>query len=218
MTQWLDWPECINARELGGLPAAGGRIRDNALFRSDSHVSLTDDSLGRIRALGIGLVLDLRAEQETAAAPSPFHADAFYRNVPLLDPAGSGEFTTLADVYRARIIDRSGERVGSAIAAVADAPAGAVLVHCHAGADRTGITIALLLGIAGVDRDSIVGDYAARGPSWPSAYSGLQPETIARTLDHVDAEYGGIRSYLTGHGVSASQFDGIRNRLISAPA
>lgn len=218
MTRWLDWPRCINARELGGMPVgSGGRIRDNALFRSDTHVSLTGESLAQIRDLGIGLVLDLRAEWETAEAPSPFRDDSFYRNVPLLDPAGAGEFATLVDVYRTRMIDRSGQRIGAAIAAVADAPAGAVLVHCHAGADRTGITIALLLGTAGVDRETIVADYAARGPSWPSAYSGMAPQTMAETLDHIDAEYGGIEAYLTAHGVSASQLATIRSRLTSVP-
>jgi protein-tyrosine phosphatase len=214
MTRWLDWPDCVNARELRGLPTTNSSIRDNVLFRSDSHVSLTGDSVDRIRALGIGLVLDLRAEWESAAAPSPFHTDAFYRNVPLLDPAGSGEFGTLADVYRVRMIDRSAQRIAEAISTVADAPAGAVLVHCHAGADRTGITIALLLGIAGVDRDSIIADYAARGPSWPSSYSGLQPRTMVETLDYVDTEYGGTASYLAANGLSAGQLDAIRNRFI----
>jgi hypothetical protein len=200
---------------LGGLPGEGGRIRDNALYRSDSHVSLTGESLTQIRDLDIGLVLDLRAEWETTGAPSPFHADAFYRNVPLLDPAGSGEFSTLADVYRVRMIDRSADRIAAAISTVADAPVGAVFVHCHAGADRTGITIALLLGIAGVDRDSIIADYAGRSPSWPSRYSGMLPQTMVETLDHIDAEYGGIPSYLAANGISTSQFAAIRNRLIS---
>lgn len=216
MTRWLDWPDCVNARELRGLPTTNSSIRDNVLFRSDSHVSLTGDSVDRIRALGIGLVLDLRAEWESAAAPSPFHTDAFYRNVPLRDPAGSGEFGTLADVYRVRMIDRSAQRIAEAISTVADAPAGAVLVHCHAGADRTGITIALLLGIVGVDRDSIIADYAARGPSWPSSYSGLQPRTMVETLDYVDTEYGGTASYLAANGLSTGQLDAIRNRFIMA--
>ena len=38
---------------------------------------------------------------------------------------------------------------------------GAVLVHCAAGKDRTGVVVALALDAAGVDRRTIVGDYLA---------------------------------------------------------
>ena len=38
---------------------------------------------------------------------------------------------------------------------------GAVLVHCAAGKDRTGVMVALALDAAGVDRERIVGDYLA---------------------------------------------------------
>lgn len=218
MSRWLDWPKCVNARELGGLPVgSGGRIRDNALFRSDSHVSLTGAAVSQIHGLGIGLVLDLRSEWEAAAAPSPFAGQAYYRNVALLHPYGAGESTDLADVYKFRIIDHSAARVATAIAAVAEAAPGAVLVHCHAGLDRTGITTALLLGIAGVDRTSIVADYVSRGPGWPRGYPGPLPETMAAALGHIDAEYGGLHSYLTGHGVSAGQLAAIRSRLVVQP-
>ena len=38
---------------------------------------------------------------------------------------------------------------------------GAVLVHCAAGKDRTGVVVALALDAAGVDRETIVSDYLA---------------------------------------------------------
>ena|ERR1700678_2351362 len=37
---------------------------------------------------------------------------------------------------------------------------GAVLVHCAGGRDRTGMTCAMLLDLAGATADAIVGDYA----------------------------------------------------------
>ena len=57
------------------------------------------------------------------------------------------------------------ERVGGAVAAVADAKHGeGVVVHCFAGKDRTGIVSALLLSLAGVPDELIAADYAASDP------------------------------------------------------
>ena len=43
------------------------------------------------------------------------------------------------------------------------APGGAVLVHCAAGKDRTGVVVALALAAAGVSRGAVVADYVATG-------------------------------------------------------
>jgi len=40
---------------------------------------------------------------------------------------------------------------------------GAVLVHCAAGKDRTGVVVALALVVAGVSAQAVVDDYAASG-------------------------------------------------------
>src|SRR5439155_22083655 len=52
------------------------------------------------------------------------------------------------------------ENVAAAIAAVARAPEGGVVVHCMGGKDRTGLVTALLLHLAGVDDAQIAADYA----------------------------------------------------------
>jgi protein-tyrosine phosphatase len=54
------------------------------------------------------------------------------------------------------------EQVVEALAA-ADPPA---LVHCHGGRDRTGLTVALILDAAGVERDAIAADHARSDESW----------------------------------------------------
>ena len=46
------------------------------------------------------------------------------------------------------------------VAAVADARPGGVLIHCYAGKDRTGMSVALLLSLAGVSDEDIADDYA----------------------------------------------------------
>ena len=61
--------------------------------------------------------------------------------------------------YMSYLRRRPDSIVGS-VRAIARAD-GAVLVHCAAGKDRTGVVVALALDAAGVDRDAIVGDYLA---------------------------------------------------------
>jgi hypothetical protein len=41
MTRNLDWPDCRNTRDLGGIPARGGVTRSKVLIRSDNVASLT---------------------------------------------------------------------------------------------------------------------------------------------------------------------------------
>jgi len=215
---WLDWPACVNARDVGGLPiAGGGKTRAGALFRSDNHGRLTDVGISAVRSLGLSRIVDLRAETECAIAPSPFRGDSAYRNVPLLNPYESVEFPTLIEIYRS-IVDRAAARVATAIGTVVDAPAGPVLVHCHAGLDRTGIVVALLLSVAGVERDAVIADYVARRPTWQRSITDTQPATMVSTLDYLDDHYGGARGYLSKNGLTAAQLDAITSRLTAESA
>ena len=93
-----------------------------------------------------------------------------------------------------------------------DAPA--VLVHCTAGKDRTGVAIALLLDAVGADRDAVIGDYAASEEHLAGAWAermfamissmgvprtaaldelvaATPPSAIAEALAWVDREHGG---------------------------
>ncbi|MGH3372714.1 MAG: tyrosine-protein phosphatase, partial [Nocardioidaceae bacterium] len=70
----LDWPNCLNARDLGGLATADGRVRPGALIRSDSLQYLNGDGVALVRAAGVSRVLDLRNAHECEAFPTPFAA------------------------------------------------------------------------------------------------------------------------------------------------
>jgi protein tyrosine/serine phosphatase len=72
----LDWPDCQNVRDLGGLPTAdGGRIRSGALIRADSLQFLSADGVDAVRRAGVSRVLDLRADSEVGMFPTPFTND-----------------------------------------------------------------------------------------------------------------------------------------------
>ncbi|MEU4694797.1 tyrosine-protein phosphatase [Actinoplanes sp. NPDC023714] len=201
----LEWPDCVNARDLGGTPTlGGGAIRPGALIRSDSLGLLTPASVAALRELGLALILDLRWPRECDKDPSPFAGDPAYRNVPLLDdPLG---YEPPEDTY-APMLDHNAERIGRAFRVIAAAPAGGVVVHCHGGRDRTGVVVALLLALAGVGGDLIAADYART--------QGCEADAMRATLTHADRRHGGVEAYLREAGVSGEELAAIRQRLLA---
>jgi protein-tyrosine phosphatase len=229
----LDWPNCLHARDLGGLPTTdGGRIRERALVRTDSHSKLTPEGIAAVHAYGVSRIIDLRRDRECEGSPSPFAADPLYRNIPVQNPADPDhQNLTLAEIYTT-MLDLRPALFTAAVAAIADAPDGAVVVHCAGGKDRTGVVVAMALHVAGVDEETIAADYAlteARLVTESKAflariedlelretYRRLQPTPPAnmlQVLGHLDGRYGGVAGYLKAGGMSTAQVAALRDRL-----
>jgi protein tyrosine/serine phosphatase len=200
----VDWSGCANHRDVGGAPTAtGARVRTGALVRSGRHDRLSAAAVEAVRAGAVGRIVDLRGGGECVEHPSPFAADTCYRHVPMLpDVLG---YDPPPDSY-GPMLDHCGDRVAAAYRTVADAPAGCVVVHCHAGRDRTGVLVALLLGTAGVVPDAIAADYARSADA--------DPQTMANTLTHLDHRYGGVLAYLRAIRVDPAHADAVRHRLL----
>ena len=200
----LRWPDLCNARDLGGIATAGGgRIRERSLVRTDNHDRLDPAGLTAVRSYGVSRIIDLRWAWEAAKYPSPLAADDRYRLVPAcFDPTGDEDIPS--DSYRL-MVDASRNRLAAALAAIAEAPPGAVVLHCHAGRDRTGLVAALALRLAGASVDSIATDYALS--------EGSIPATMVNTLAHLEVKYGGVAEYLIGSGVTPAQLAAVRTRL-----
>ena len=212
------WPHCRNARDLGGLPTSnGGQVRAGALIRSDNLDQLNDEGLAAVRTAGVSRIVDLRSAWECETFPSPFADDERWRNVPLTDPADPDvSVQDLFEQYRLLIDDYS-QRFASAVAAIADAPPGCVVVACHAGKDRTGLVVALTLDLLGVPHTAIAADYAtAPEPTVVSSLPELappRPETILRILAHLHTRYGGTAPYLLQAGATSTQLTALTSRL-----
>ncbi|MBN8484975.1 MAG: tyrosine-protein phosphatase [Sphingomonadales bacterium] len=151
-----------NFRDLGGYAGAGGkRVRWGAIYRSGALPLLSDADYRLLGGLRIGTIIDLRSLEERAIAPTllddrtgALFVSNDYSIRPMLSRMGSqdgrplyaGTEKTLAPQYRAlfrRLL----------------ASDGALLFHCSAGQDRTGIGAALVLSALGVDRSVIIADY-----------------------------------------------------------
>jgi protein tyrosine/serine phosphatase len=201
----IDWPSCINVRDLGGLPAVGGETVGGALIRSDDLSLLSDHGVRAVRRAGVVRILDLRSFKEIAAKPGPFAGDAIYRHVPLLEDVLA--YDPPRWTY-APMLEHNRDRIARAFRALAGAPEGAVVVHCRAGRDRTGGLVALALKAADVDSEAVVADYALT--------AGADPGAMRNTLDHLEVRYGGARPYLREIGVSEQELARVRERLVPA--
>jgi hypothetical protein len=141
------------------------------------------------------------------------------------------EETPIVRIYL-RYLRHRPDSVVDAVRAIARAD-GAVLVHCAAGKDRTGVIVALALAAAGFDRATIVADYMATrerieeilerlvsSPTYRAELEGHDPwdhapvpETMERFLEIVDSEFGGAAAWLSAHGLSDEDLERLRRRL-----
>lgn len=218
---------------MGGLPTAdGGRIREGALIRADSLHFLSADGVDAVRTTGVGRILDLRGDDEVTGWPTPFTGHPLGARMPLQDPKDPehGQATIVAACTW--MLDRRPELFAQAVRAIADAPDGAVVVHCHGGKDRTGMVIALALSVAGVGEEEIIADYfrtQERLAEWLAEQLADEPdlsrhpemlefrdtraESMVAILRHLDDTYGGPEAYLRHGGLSTADLDRLRTRL-----
>lgn len=142
-----------------------------------------------------------------------------------------GHDDVFASHYLSYLKDRP-ENVLAALRVIAHAD-GAALVHCAAGKDRTGTTVAFALTLAGAERDAVVADYAASSERMqliidrlmgsavyradlegrPLSSHMTNPHTMQAVLDHLDAHYGGVEGALQRIGWTAEDTAALRARL-----
>lgn len=183
----------LNFRDVA--TSGDGPLRPGRLFRSAQPFHLDQADLAVVRDAGIATIVDLREPHEQVPPDWATVEGAGVRivRVPVADqilpsadeaapPRGHRPRSSsvaeghqiLADFYLA-IIDRAGVRLGEVIEAVADG--GPALLHCAAGKDRTGTTIALLLDLIGTDHEVIVADFLRTNDA--------MPDILAQLLGHI---------------------------------
>ena len=121
--------------------------------------------------LGLRTVVDLRRDRELAERPSVFAAlegvdylQVDYVGESPIDPSQpllEGAERT-GDIY-CQWLEVRRDQVRDTLRALAAPGAVPALFNCAAGKDRTGVTAALLLGLAGVPDDVIAEDYSLSG-------------------------------------------------------
>jgi hypothetical protein len=121
-----------------------------------------------VQAHGIRTIVDLRNDHEVAAVPDvePRPAGLTSVHVPLDDLADTEFWDHCwsndldgSPLYYQPFLDRKAERCAAAVAAIARAEPGGVVLHCGGGRDRTGLISLLLLALVRVEPEEIVSDY-----------------------------------------------------------
>jgi protein tyrosine/serine phosphatase len=246
---WIALDGAVNARDLGGLPTVDGRVtRSGVLLRSDNLQDLSRRDVDDLLHRGVGTVLDLRTAAEVEVlGPGPLRQTAVkHVHLDLIPHGFEGRSVlerTIPDenapehavdhLYFDYVRDAP-DAVASALRAIADPGSGAVLVHCAAGKDRTGVLVALALSLVGVRRDAVVADYGRTDerieavvgrllstPVYADHATGrtldsFRPHTwnIERFLDRVDREYGGVHGLAMSIGVDEETVARLSRRLL----
>ena len=227
----LHWPNGLNIRDLGQLPAESSKETSmGRLVRADTLERLTPDGIAQLVAYGIRTIIDLRAPHELERSPSPFANlswDGQYFNRPLekfYPHVGQKirQANNRGEVY-CIILDHYPDMFAALMRTILErVEVGGILFHCHSGTDRTGTVSALLLRLAGVPDKLIVADYAqsqinllrqATGkpadPNDESVSFWARPTSTADMmvlmLQHIDSIYGGVEGYLQFAGLSRQE-------------
>ena len=223
----------MNVRDLGGLPCeGGGETRFGVVVRADSIGGLSEEGWRALRAHGVQSAVDLRADTEVAE-DAPRSAPVPVVRAPIV-PWELGDLAQdwpSMHVGYLALLEHFQPAFARALTAVATADA-PVVVHCQGGRDRTGLVVALMLALVGVDSETIAADHALSDENWApflddwfaEAESEAERErrrriarpagrTMVGILAEVDARYGGPRAYLLQAGVSEGDLDRIVLRL-----
>ena len=219
----------LNMRDLGGYATLrGGMTQWMRFIRSDAFMRPSAEDINALKDAGLVMAIDLREAEERAKHPSAF-ADVpgiEYLNICFADDPMHA-FNPKADPpvdYVALVTGQN--RLTAVFEAIAGAPEGAVLFHCSAGKDRTGIVAALLLMLAEVPVPDIVADYSVTHtyirdalierfqlPDDKIILTMSKPEWIWRLIDHVNAQ-GGAARFLMMNGLSNGQIEVIKKRIV----
>lgn len=233
-----------NVRDLGGYAIDTHHMSQwHMLYRSDNLHQLDAHDWNYLNELNIKWIIDLRSVAETMSASYDCEAHGiqrvcipFMKEVDVVDPStlhekSKEDFLSSMKLDYVEMLHSVPESVVLAMEVIANAVKHheAVLFHCSAGKDRTGILAALLLDLCGVSEFDILADYQVSNTyntlginqMIPEAHrdnpvmKGLfasTPDMMQPLLDELHQE--GCEAYLLRIGVKKEDLDTIRSCFI----
>ncbi|MFI9629674.1 tyrosine-protein phosphatase [Streptomyces sp. NPDC052042] len=230
-----------NFRDVGGLPTADGRrVRYGTLFRSGHLAHATPEDAAFLTDLGLHTIFDFRNAADLRLDGHDVELPGVRNlNIPLSDPADGAGFwrmvregdleqlrSLLADgkganrmiaSYREIVLERTAEHSRVLHALAEDSvPA---LMHCAAGKDRAGLSMAVSLLAVGVERDAIEADYL-KSDQAHRRYRIRRSDTSAdgmsaEVLELLNPLFGAHRDYLAAAFASIEETWGDTERYLA---
>jgi protein-tyrosine phosphatase len=242
-----------NFRAVQSFKGAGGQVlRANTIYRSGELSRLDAQDLSVIEDLHIKLVCDLRTPREQAEFVSrwpdrhtPARLDIEDRGdvsktfeLMVREPGEAGALAAMEALYRRkpRAYVQSLLPLFDTIVAGDSLP---LLIHCHAGKDRTGFIIAMILSALGVSHEDIIEDYVATAKyflveeeakglaAWAKRAFGLHVDAAAAipmvdarrayleaSFDEITKSWGNVDAYLQDSGLTADKRAQLQDTLL----
>jgi protein-tyrosine phosphatase len=209
-----------NFREIAGHPTRDGRkIAHGKLYRSGCLVELPEESRATFHQLGVKTVVTLQTAQELEILGHPLthlSGEIEWQHIPIGDRwfqqggALSDGLPSMGEFYVKMVLDHP-EHWAQFLRLFTHDERFAVLFHCTAGRDRTGVAAALLLETLGVPRGVIVADYLVSNAAFDS--DAQKPTVLEPLFGAIDAS-GGIAGFLGEIGLAAEELESVRSHLL----
>ena len=238
----------INFRDLGGYATSDGRhVKWKTIYRSADISKLTPADLDTLQARHVWYDVDLRGVAESAKAPDKINPGTNY----VLCPAGSDSLN--AQMQHNMFQTRNGDSMMLTwytntayltaryqpffVKLLARPDTDALVFHCTAGKDRTGIGAALLLYALGVPYATIEADYTAtnyyrsldNGRSLQlmvnqyhlnegvaRSMNAAKSEYLKATFDAIRSQYGSVDHYLEAElGLTPDKRELLKNKYLT---
>jgi protein-tyrosine phosphatase len=247
-----------NFRDIGGYQTTDGhKIKSHVIYRSGELSGLTPSDQRVLASLRIRYEIDLRTDKERAEAPTRWGenapdviaisvGEARNSDPSRLTANAAAELSSPQDAQRflqqatVRIATQGAAEIGEVIRRLGqgDEPA---LIHCSAGKDRTGVTVAILMTLLGAPRDQVDREYmrsneakdqqlermkAREQTGTPSGFLSLKPEVLqtllgtkpdymAAVFTAIDEQYGSFDAYTkNGMKIRPDQIQALRAKLL----
>lgn len=213
-----------NFRDLGGLITTEGKtIKKSLLFRTDELSALQPDDLALLAGYDVRTVVDFRTNEEReksvdripVTCKNEVHLDILAANMDTFVAEiqkGTTNFKKiLIDFYRELVLGQNAIDQFVKFFEILQNPVDtAVIYHCTAGKDRTGIATALILKALAVDWKEIESDYLlsneflknkyasylAQNPKYADLFL-VQSDYLKSAMDAIHEKYGSVEHYLT---------------------
>jgi protein-tyrosine phosphatase len=242
----------VNFRDVGGFITHEGKtVKHGKIYRGASLSYITPTGKQALLALQPRLICDLRSDEEVANDPDPTFESVQNINIGMATEGDKAKRlwlllfrpkklnTLLPTLYIDVILEENAPALQHALRLFLDEEQLPMVIHCTAGKDRTGVLVALILALVGVDEEAIVADYTQSNHFYAHyeqiahqllrklAFLRLNsanlfpilvahPDTMRAVFAYLRTEYGGVAGYAQSRlGFGADDVEKLKNTLLT---